>query len=121
MATMAIEFQPPEYGTPDRCRADCCEASEPHEYTRFHRQAWTVVINEAGSETLTPENLKSWMRLWGRLGAELFDRFWSGDEFVRTDMIARARSQGGWRGEILAERLSSLVEKRPEQETRVHA
>ena len=113
MATMPLEFQSPEYGTPDRC-----EASEPHEYTRFHRQAWAVVIGEAGSETLTPENLKSWMRLWGRLGAELVALFWSGDEFVRKDMIDLARTLGGRRGKVLAERLSSLPWQRIEKEMR---
>ena len=118
MATMPLEFQAPEYGTPGRCRVDRFEAAEAHEYTQFHRQAWTVVIHETGSETLTPENLRSWMRLWGRLGAELFDRFWSGDEFVRKDMINRARTLGGRRGEVLAERLSSLPQQRAEIETR---
>jgi len=118
MATMPLEFQSPEYGKPDRCPADRCEAAEPHEYTEFHREAWALVIGEAGSETLTPENLKSWMRLWGRLGAELFDRFWSGDEFVRRDMINRARTLGGRRGAVLAERLSSLPQQRAESETR---
>ena len=117
MATMPLEFQSPVYGTPDRYRVDRCEAPESHEYTRFHRQVWAVVICEAGSETLTPEDLKSWMRLWGRLGAELFDRFWSGDEFVRKDMIDRARTHGGRRGEVLAERLSRLSQQRTEKET----
>ena len=117
MATMPLEFPSPVNGTPDRHRVDHCEAAEPHEYTHFHRQAWAVVICEAGSETLTPENLKSWMRLWGRLGAELFDRFWSGDEFVRKDMIDRARTHGGRRGEVLAERLSRLSQQRTEKET----
>lgn len=118
MATMPLEFPSLEYGTRDRCSVDPYEISEPHEYTRFHRQAWTVVIGEVGSESLTPENLKSWMRLWGRLGAELFDRFWSGDEFVRKDMIDRARTLGGKRGEVLAERLSSVPRQRADKGAR---
>ncbi len=74
-------------------------------YTCWHRRAWPLLVRETPSETLFPRRLKSWVRLWGRLGAELFDRFWSGDRFVRADMISLARREGGQRGVAVAQKL----------------
>lgn len=81
------------------------DAFVTHEYTCRHRTAWPLLIRETPSETLLPRKLKSWVRLWGRLGAELFDRFWSGDRFVRSDMILLARQTGGERGVVVARKL----------------
>lgn len=67
---------------------DLCEA---HDYTCWHRHAWTLLLGETGSETLKASDLKSWMRLWGRLGAELYRCFRDGDQHVRNDMIRLAR------------------------------
>lgn len=80
-------------------------AAGTHEYTRLHREAWPLLVRETASETLLPQTLKSWVRLWGRFGAELFDRFWSGDRFVRSDMISLARREGGQRGVAVAQKL----------------
>jgi len=111
MATMPLEFQTSAYGAPDRHPTELDGASKPGEYTRLHRETWPLLLRKDGSQALKPDNLRSWMRLWGRLGAELYCCFWSGDEFVQTDMIARARTLGGWRGRILADQLSGLIPK----------
>ena len=111
MANIPHEIQTPACGRRSRRPADQDDACAQHEYTWLHREAWPLLVREAGSQELTPGSLDSWMRLWGRLGAELYDRFWSGDEFVRTDMIALARTAGGWRGKIIAARLLNLVQK----------
>src|SRR5438477_12070862 len=74
------------------------------EYTRRHREAWPVMIQGPDAESLVPAELSSWLRLWGRLGAELFRCFREGDGFIRSDMIALARTTGGWRGELIAAR-----------------
>ncbi|HKQ47564.1 MAG TPA: hypothetical protein VJZ71_05815 [Phycisphaerae bacterium] len=89
--SMPTEFQPCGF-----------EALGPHEYTWFHRSAWPLLLHVAGCQLPAIDNLKSWMRLWGRLGAELFACFKNGDEFIRSDMISLANEYGGWRGRLVA-------------------
>lgn len=80
------------------------ETVERSEYTRRHREAWPVMVRGPEAESLVPAELTSWLRLWGRLGAELFQCFRDGDAHIRTDMIALSRA-AGWRGEVIADRL----------------
>lgn len=75
------------------------------EYTLRHREVWPILVRGPEAETLDPNELHSWNALWGRLGVELFQCFRMGDQHIRTDMIGLARSLGGWRGEIVADRL----------------
>ncbi|MCK6485883.1 MAG: hypothetical protein L6R00_17285 [Phycisphaerae bacterium] len=107
MATMPMELQSPEWGAGVNVGALDYDASGPHEYTRLHREVWPLLVRETGRDSLLAESRESWMRLWGRFGAELFECFWSGDPFIRRDMIARARERGGSRGEIVAQVLEA--------------
>lgn len=83
--------------------------SAASEYTHIHRQAWLLLLRTATPQVLPVHNLKSWMRLWGRLGAELFNCFWSGDQFIRKDMINLARQAGSWQGETVARSLEGCL------------
>src|SRR5437868_1870598 len=84
--------------------ASCeCEIPARSEYTRRHREAWPLLVRGPESEMLVPTELSSWLRLWGRLGAELFRCFRDGDGHIRSDMIALARKTGEWRGEVVAD------------------
>lgn len=79
--------------------------SQPNEYTCNLRRAWASLLHEHGAESLDVRNRKSWVRLWGRLGAEMYECFRDGDELVRGDMIHLANREGGWRGRAVAVRL----------------
>lgn len=105
MSAMPVEMGSTAFDSPAPRDPFDHDAISTHEYTNRHRTAWLLLVRETGSETLFPRKLKSWVRLWGRLGAELFDRFWSGDRFVRSDMISLARREGGARGVVVARKL----------------
>src|SRR5262249_9550447 len=79
------------------------------EYTRFHREIWPLLLREIEIGMLAPRSIKSWLRLWGRVGAILFRCFWFGDSFVRADMIALARRAGGRQGELIAKQLEHAL------------
>lgn len=81
------------------------EPSTLGEYTQRHRVIWPLLLRGAFSETLNPADRRSWAMLWGRDGENLYRCFFEGDPFVRADMIALARRQGGWRGKLVAEEL----------------
>lgn len=84
-------------------------SSSAGEYTQRHREAWPLLLRSPDAETLRPGDAESWQRLWGRFGAELFHCFANGDEHIRADMILLARQSGGWRGEIIADRLEKWL------------
>lgn len=94
-STVQIEFQPLDH-----------DGAGPQDYTPLHRQTWVVCVRAAGTETLDVVSLKSWMRLWGRIGAELHRCFRNGDHFVRRDMITLAQEVGSLAGRVLADRLA---------------
>lgn len=93
-AIRQIEFQPIEHSD-----------ARLREYTSLHRQVWVSCVRAAGTAMPDVVSLKSWMRLWGRLGAELHRCFRNGDQFVRRDMISLARETGGLAGRVLSDRL----------------
>lgn len=93
------------------CSALNEEPSGQDEYTRFLRQAWPLLLCGAAFQEFNPRNLESWVRLWGLLGAALFNCFWRGDQFVRTDMIVRAREQGGLHGNMVARQLERFINR----------
>src|SRR5207302_10306432 len=74
------------------CLLHDTESIDRAEYTRRHREAWRVLVRGPEAESLVPPELSSWLRLWGRLGAELFRCFRDGDAFTRGDMITLARA-----------------------------
>jgi len=82
------------------------DASARGEYTQRHRCLWPLLLRGLQSETLNPVDRRSWMRLWGREGEDLYRCFVDGDPFIRADMIALARHHGGWRGKIVADELA---------------
>lgn len=82
------------------------------EYTQRHRELWSILVRGRDAETLDPAQLPSWLKLWGRLGGELFECFHHGDDHVRLDMISLARGVGGWRGPFIADRLERWQRKR---------
>lgn len=105
MSAVPLRMESSGFGSQAHGGAFEVPAAGAHEYTRRHRAAWPLLVRETPSDTLLPRKLKSWVRLWGRLGAELFDRFWYGDGFVRSDMISLARHEGGPRGVVVARKL----------------
>lgn len=85
------------------------EPSRQNEYTRILRHVWPLLLRGVDVQELNPRSLKSWVCLWGCLGAALFNCFWRGDQFVRADMIVRARQQGGLRGKMVAHQLEQCA------------
>lgn len=81
-----------------------------YEYTRWHRETWSLLVRHTDAECLSPPDVDSWIRLWGRLGLEFFRLFINGDDCIRSDMMRRAISTGSWRGDVVARRLSSWAE-----------
>lgn len=75
------------------------------EHTRYLRGAWRLLVRSQGSETLEVSTLTSWERLWGRFGVSLYRCFESGDAHIQAEMILLARRFGGWRGQLVADRL----------------
>lgn len=82
-----------------------------YEYTRLHREMWSLLVRHTDAECLNPHDLDSWKRLWGRLGLEFFRLFIHGDDCIRSDMMRRAMSNGSWRGDVVAKRLSNWAEE----------
>jgi hypothetical protein len=82
-----------------------------YEYTRLHSEMWPFLVRHTDAECLNPNELDSWMRLWGRLGLEFFQLSIHGDDCIRNDMMRRAMSNGSWRGHVIAKRLSSWAEE----------
>ncbi len=91
----------PDFDAPTSDRTDY-EAAGLAEYTQRHRDAWPLLLRSADAEQLRATDMTSWLRLWGRLGAELFQCFRMGDAHIRTDMVNLARDLGGWRGRMVA-------------------
>jgi len=89
----------------DRIISPNYEGNGLAEYTQRHRELWPQLVSGRDAETLVPDQLPSWLVLWGRLGAELYQCFHLGDDHIRADMIGLARDQGGWRGTLIADRL----------------
>lgn len=81
------------------------EAMAFGEYTQRHRDAWPLLLRTQDAEALRTTDLESWLRLWGRLGVELYECFRLGDAHIRADMIHLARELGGWRGRLIADSL----------------
>lgn len=82
-----------------------------YEYTRLHREMWPLLVRHTDAECLNPADMDSWSRLWGTLGLDFFRLFFHGDDCIRNDMMRRAMSNGSWRGEVVAKRLSSWAEE----------
>lgn len=120
MSALSLETESIGFGSQARRGAFEDVAVGSHEYTRRHRTAWPLLVRETASETLLPRKLKSWVRLWGRLGAELFDRVWFGDGFVRSDMILLARREGGPHGAVVARKLDQCRQQ-PRADVRIVA
>lgn len=82
-----------------------------YEYTQWHREMWSLLVRHTDAECLDPTDANSWRWLWGKLGSEFFRLFVNGDNFIRGDMMRRAMSNGSWRGDVVAKRLSSWAEE----------
>lgn len=65
-------------------------------YRAWHWAIWPRLLATPSAGNLAVEDQESWSCLWGRVGAELFRCFLSGDHNIRRDMIFRAAGVGAF-------------------------
>lgn len=117
MAALPASFHVEDVGARFLLVGERGDQAEPNVYSCNLRRAWTLLLHEHGVELLEVRNRKSWMRLWGRLGAELYGYFRNGDELIRADMTHLANREGGWRGQAVAGRLEEWRREIAQRET----